>query len=159
MERKTTQIKAVLAGPGWEGSGRYLTKTYRLKGGGGCAHASSTIERVIKDTNTRLIWQGNYLPNVTWRQAYFYCEGLRWGGKTDWTLPTSRQLLTFSQHVETEARYVWSYTSRDGSGPIPDTYRRIYGDSAYTAKAIKGLVAVDHYRHNRFDVRCVRSDH
>ncbi len=48
--------------------------------------------RVVFDTRTGLLWQGAFHTNRTWSEALSGCEGLSYGGRTDWRLPTILEL-------------------------------------------------------------------
>jgi hypothetical protein len=60
-------------------------------------------EPVVLDEHTQLEWQGcargqsgsdcaGTLATSTWQSALAYCEGLVWGGHTDWHLPDIKEL-------------------------------------------------------------------
>jgi hypothetical protein len=59
----------------------------------------------VSDSFAGLLWQGcvgglggtlcdsGSAVSVTWEGALAYCEGLEWGGFTDWRLPNVREML------------------------------------------------------------------
>jgi hypothetical protein len=61
---------------------------------------------VVSDNVTRLVWQGcaagltgtdcsgGSTSRLNWHGALAYCEGLEWGGTTDWRLPNIRELTS-----------------------------------------------------------------
>ena len=46
----------------------------------------------VTDTSSGLTWEQAGSSNKTWEQALAYCEDLNLGGKTDWRLPTIKEL-------------------------------------------------------------------
>lgn len=67
---------------------------------------SSSLDRVITDTWTGLVWQGCSLGTGgsncsigtigvrNWSFALAYCEGLVWGSHADWRLPNVKELFS-----------------------------------------------------------------
>lgn len=65
-------------------------------------------EGIVKDSNTKLIWQQNTADanedgtvtaapfpagdKVPWQKAMDYCQGLKYAGSSDWRLPESSEL-------------------------------------------------------------------
>ncbi len=47
---------------------------------------------VVTDNVTGLVWQGSDAGTHTWQDALTYCDGLDWGGYTDWYLPDEYEL-------------------------------------------------------------------
>ena len=47
---------------------------------------------VVTDNVTGLVWQGSVAGTYTWQDALTYCDGLDWGGYTDWYLPDEYEL-------------------------------------------------------------------
>ncbi|MBN2362299.1 MAG: DUF1566 domain-containing protein [Deltaproteobacteria bacterium] len=69
---------------------------------------------VVADAVTRLIWQGCTAGQTgatcqtgsgeikTWQQALAYCEGLTWGGSSDWRLPDTKELASLVDDTRVE---------------------------------------------------------
>jgi len=67
-------------------------------------------DRIVIDKTTGLIWQGciagksgpecvsGALTGYNWLSALSYCEGLTWGGATDWRLPNIMELMSIHDH-------------------------------------------------------------
>lgn len=53
---------------------------------------------IVTDTETSLIWQKEYISNVTWLNALNYCETSTYAGFTDWRLPNINELKTLINH-------------------------------------------------------------
>ena len=49
---------------------------------------------VVADTVTGLQWTKEYATSVNWQNALGHCEGLNYGGHTDWRLPNMDELKT-----------------------------------------------------------------
>ena len=77
----------------------------------------------VTDTSTELMWQKASSSNKTWEQALAYCEGLSFGGYTDWRLPTVKELQSLADYSryypainityfpDTAASWYWSSTT------------------------------------------------
>ncbi|MFI3268682.1 MAG: DUF1566 domain-containing protein [Rikenellaceae bacterium] len=51
----------------------------------------------ITDLNTGLIWQKTPVAEgMTWYEAIEYCENLELAGRTDWRMPTLKELFSIS---------------------------------------------------------------
>lgn len=62
---------------------------------------SATSWEMVKDNNTGLIWQASDDQNTTgrtWQEAVNYCNSLNLGNKTDWRLPTHRELISIPDY-------------------------------------------------------------
>jgi hypothetical protein len=113
---------------------------------------------VVEDTRTGLIWQGcpagfagpacatGSLAVMTWRTALGYCEGLDWGGRTDWYLPNVLELTSIvddsrsNPAIDTTAfpatsNHVYS-TSSSFSG-VPSTAWYVYFYDGYVTRPSK----------------------
>lgn len=64
--------------------------------GGGCFAVSEPIagQQLVQDAVTGLIWQKGFTTAKTWQEALSYCEGLFYGGFSDWRLPSNKELLS-----------------------------------------------------------------
>jgi len=59
-------------------------------------YVETTVEGkvVVLDEATGLSWTSEYASEVTWQQALAHCEGLSYGGHTDWRLPNKNELAS-----------------------------------------------------------------
>jgi hypothetical protein len=86
--------------------------------------------RIVRDNATGLIWQQSIAPEaMTWEQSLEYCENLILGGRSDWRLPTIKELesivdltqydpsinTTYFSNTEHQG-YFWSSTTYSFSG-------------------------------------------
>ncbi|MFO8071258.1 MAG: DUF1566 domain-containing protein, partial [Polyangia bacterium] len=67
-------------------------------------------DRVVEDSLTGLTWQGcaagltgeacggGSPEGMSWQDALAYCEGLTWGGESDWRLPNSEELQSIASY-------------------------------------------------------------
>jgi len=114
----------------------------------------------VTDLNTGLVWQqGDDHNNVTrtWQGACDYCDALNLGGKTDWRLPTKRELASlpiygvFDPSINTSffpgcrSSHYWS-SSTSALSP----------EDAWSVLFSNGYV-LDYLKTNDYYVRCVRS--
>jgi hypothetical protein len=57
----------------------------------------------VTDTSTELMWQQTASSDtMTWEKALAYCEGLNFGGHTDWRLPSFKELRSLADHSRYE---------------------------------------------------------
>ncbi|MFH1242584.1 MAG: DUF1566 domain-containing protein [Pseudomonadota bacterium] len=110
----------------------------------------------VTDLNTGLVWQQKHATDRPWEEACEYCEGLTLGGRTDWRLPTKRELASLPHYgvydPSIDTVYFpdcnWGYWSSS-----PSTY---YSDRfAWYVDFYDGEVS-DHYMTMDMRVRCVR---
>ncbi len=72
--------------------------------------SSISGDLVVEDTLTGLVWQGcprglsgdgceiGAVVGDDWSGSLSYCEGLDWGGETDWRLPNKNELMSIVSH-------------------------------------------------------------
>ncbi|HNS45367.1 MAG TPA: DUF1566 domain-containing protein, partial [Alphaproteobacteria bacterium] len=71
--------------------GMCIPKSYTVSG--------ATPEEIVTDNNTGLQWQRTLSGNTyTWDNAVAYCEGLAYGGHSDWRLPNYRELESIVEY-------------------------------------------------------------
>lgn len=60
---------------------------------------------VVTDNATKLVWQVTELEvtSKTWQEGLAYCEGLTHAGKSDWRLPSMKELATLVDEAATTA--------------------------------------------------------
>jgi len=133
----------------------------------GCVRAGSTMdgsgpldnfipagstEQIVTDVVTGLIWQRSYVANKTWAQAMAYCEGLVYGGYSDWRLPNVNEILSLTDYNRSSpascfpgdsSLVLWTATSYN------DTTQALYLDLRSGA----AIMARKNYKN---DARCVR---
>ena len=51
-------------------------------------------EVIVLDRATQLLWQQESISNLEWTEALAYCEGLVYGGQSDWRLPDMQELAS-----------------------------------------------------------------
>jgi len=116
---------------------------------------------IILDFNTGFEWQDNYSDNSnnikesTWSNAIKYCQELNLGNKSDWRLPSRKELLTIvdknrnrpaidSTFRKTSSNFYWSIDRFEG--------KYVWGiDFFYGSKG-------RYDENNEFLIRCVRED-
>lgn len=113
----------------------------------------------VTDLVTELTWQkqNNDITGALWSAASNYCAALTLGGKTDWRLPTIKELASLvnyealnpaidkTRFPETISAEYWSATDR-----------AIYSTSAWAVNFLGGTIAVKLKENNLLSVRCVR---
>lgn len=110
---------------------------------------------VVTDTETGLVWmQADSGSIMNWQAALAYCEGLGYGGHSDWRLPNIRELESlvditrydpsidpvFSSHL-----FYWSGSPYAGNST--DAWKVYFGSGS----------AFNGYKDDAYYVRCVRS--
>ncbi|MGI6393996.1 MAG: DUF1566 domain-containing protein [bacterium] len=129
---------------------------------GYCTPKSYTVsgaspEEIVTDNNTGLQWQRTLSGSTyNWQNAINYCDGLTYGGYSDWRLPTRKELATLPDYgrynpaIDTDAfpgtpsSYFWSSSSYVYN---PDNAWYVYfylGNVLYNSKP------------NTYYARCVR---
>jgi hypothetical protein len=60
------------------------------------AGASGDEANCVTDNLTGLVWarSANIAGSMTWAAAIIFCEGLNYGGQTDWRLPNAKELYS-----------------------------------------------------------------
>ena len=125
-------------------------------------------EPVVEDSVTGLVWQGcsagqsgsdcqtGSAGTYTWQQALDYCDGLSWGGESDWDLPGAKELRSIVDNrncspaideavfPQTASDYYWSSSVYAG-----------YTGSAWHVAFVNGSVYY-YGKDDDFRVRCVR---
>ncbi|HUU04006.1 MAG TPA: MopE-related protein [Myxococcota bacterium] len=111
---------------------------------------------VVTDNVTGLVWQGSDSGTHTWQDAIDYCDGLDWGGYTDWYLPDEYELQSIVDYGRTNpsidpvafpgtpSNWFWTSSSY--------VFASSYACSVYFSS---GSVDVD-VKDNNYNVRCVR---
>lgn len=95
---------------------------------------------VFPDPLTGLEWQGGAgKPVADWAGALSYCEGLVFGGSSDWRLPDFIELLSIDGH-STEL----GATGGNGMGPLPE----YVSASAFNTSRFLGVRSYDGYLYN-----------
>jgi hypothetical protein len=51
-----------------------------------------TGQQTVLDRATGLVWQQEYVNDKLWKDALLYCEGLNYGGYSDWRVPNVNEL-------------------------------------------------------------------
>ncbi len=67
-------------------------------------------QKIVRDRATGLEWTEQCAPDVTWQEALAHCEGLNYGGHTDWRLPNVREL---SELLNPDALEEWVFQGFD----------------------------------------------
>ena len=63
----------------------------------------SNGEETVFDSSTNLLWQKSFVSDKTWKEALEYCEGLEYGGYSDWRLPNKNELATLLDYSKMPA--------------------------------------------------------
>ena len=124
---------------------------------------------VVVDSSTGLVWQGcaagltgsgcasGGATTMNWQAALAYCEGLDWGGHTDWRLPDVNELASLvddsrsspaidpAAFPATPSSYFWSSSSYAASSSdawgVSFNYGYVYSvgkTSTYYARCVRG---------------------
>jgi len=110
----------------------------------------------VTDDQTGLTWQKVDRANNTWESALIYCEGLSLAGKTDWRLPTFKELQSIVDYS--------AYAPAINTSYFPDTVATRHWTSSTNANNIghawlvsfhSGFVYFDVKTDSDY-VRCVR---
>ncbi len=123
---------------------------------------------VVTDGVTGLVWQGcpaglsggdctaGGVATYTWQNAIDYCDGLDWGGHTDWYLPDAKELRTIVDNHRTSPAIDtaifpgtpsnWFWTSASCAGDSSDAWRVDFSGGGVD----------DGDKGNGNNVRCVR---
>ena len=103
-----------------------LTVCLMLAGWAGAANAAyvDNGNGTVTDTATGLTWEQATAPGIyTWEQALDYCEDLILGSRSDWRLPTIKELdsivdltrynpsINTAYFPDTAASWYWSSTT------------------------------------------------
>ncbi|OGR00514.1 MAG: hypothetical protein A2284_19120 [Deltaproteobacteria bacterium RIFOXYA12_FULL_61_11] len=108
---------------------------------------------VVTDAVTSYSWTKDFTTGLTWQQALAHCEGLVYGGHSDWRLPNVNQLTDLidlgrgspaSAFPGTSSSLFWSSSTYLGS-PTRGWYVRF--DDGTVNDALKS---------STYSVRCVR---
>jgi hypothetical protein len=118
-------------------------------------------QEIVTDNNTGLQWQRTIpTSSYTWENAINYCEGLSYGGYSDWRLPARKELATLPNYgryspaididafPETPSSGFWSSFSTVSYTP-PSYAWLVFFD--------KGFVSYD-FKTDIYYVRCVRGE-
>ncbi|MCP4603561.1 MAG: DUF1566 domain-containing protein [Proteobacteria bacterium] len=113
-------------------------------------------DTVVTDSLTGLVWQKPYVRKM-WQEAFDYCEGLTYGGESDWRLPDMHELaslLHYGRHnpasifPDMPSEYFWS-SDKDVTP---------YDGMAWMVGYIFGLVRQNLNHEDIRAARCVRGD-
>jgi hypothetical protein len=107
------------------------------------------------DPETNLEWQCESPGRMNWHAAQFYARSLSTNGKTDWRLPTARELETLLDRTiyrpelreAVPFRDKLSYWSSTTFGPNKNNAWIVMFEGAYV---------LSYYKTNEYHVRCVR---
>jgi hypothetical protein len=124
---------------------------------------------VVEDRRTGYVWQGcpagltgagcstGTVSTMNWQAALAYCEGLDWGGRTDWYLPNVVELRSIIDDSRT--------LSAIDTGAFPGTSHDRFWSStscsglsswAYYVSISRGSVYIPASKSHSYSVRCVR---
>jgi hypothetical protein len=137
---------------------------------GTCAKNRSYTDNgngTVTDKETGLTWQkcskgqsgndcsGEATP-VVWEDAARYCNKLALGGRTDWRLPSYKELLTLAKHGAAPTIDTTYFPNTEAYGYWSSTVDVHDSGSAWYASFEDGYVH-DYYKDFDYYVRCVRS--
>lgn len=135
---------------------------YRCRNANGSEQSpcSATVaaDEVVHDDLTGLDWQRTFASDRTWQQALDYCDGLAYGGYSDWRLPGALELASLAD--------VSNYMPAIDTTAFPSTISGIYFSSTpclneYIANAAwavdfnSGILTTNDKTQKRY-LRCVR---
>ena len=75
----------------------------------------------VSDTAAGLMWQQESVPNLNWKEALAYCEGLELAGFADWRLPDRNELLSLADYTRSNPAIQTAF--------FPDTSSLLYWTS------------------------------
>ena len=112
-------------------------------------------QNIIVDNNTKLEWQqASPQKQLSWYDAYAYCDALEYGGKSDWRLPAPHEFLTIADISES-----FVLLNRDYFTEIPKTPtdgRNFWADNAQILDTYEGWTASYPQKDDIHFVMCVR---
>ncbi len=112
-------------------------------------------KEVVADQGSGLQWQKAIEAKLNWKQAREMCDGLNYGGKDDWRLPSRKELMT-----------IVKYRLNNPASDFPDM-PAVYFWSSSTSSESEGFAWGINFRNgslNNYDkastqhTRCVRSE-
>ncbi|WP_419770750.1 MAG: DUF1566 domain-containing protein [Candidatus Marinarcus sp.] len=115
---------------------------------------------VVVDTQNRLMWMDNkenILKQMSHKEAEPYCENLRYGGYTNWRLPTLEEFETIvdKQNFKTYIHKAFKYNVPTGYWAIKAHFRTLWFYADYM-NFVSGTAYFDNRNVNKY-VRCVRT--
>lgn len=119
---------------------------------------TADLDEVVTDSLTGLMWQRTWISDKTWQQALDYCDGLIYGGSSDWRLPNRFDLQSlvdygrYSPSIDTTAfpgtTGVWFWSSNSRVGNITEAWYVHFGygnadgigskTGSYRARCVRG---------------------
>ena len=127
---------------------------------GTCLKQDFTVKTVanrniVIDNNTKLEWQQEYPQKpLGWNDAYAYCDSLEYGGKNDWRLPASHELLTIVNIGQ-----LWAMADRNYFTEIPERPtdgRNFWSEEASLLDIYEGWTVFYPEKDDVYFVMCVR---
>lgn len=111
---------------------------------------------VAFDFNTGLYWTSRRLSSANYTTAVSHCDGLTFGGRSDWRLPTLDEI----RQSRKNGMYLWNSDFATSGGAWFRASNEILGDStrAYTFYSTTGGVS-NHLKTSTTSVRCVARDY
>ncbi len=121
---------------------------------------SGTLQNVggdIEDARTQLTWQSTTAATtLNWQDALGYCEGLNLNGRTDWRLPSGKELMSIVDHNQLNPTISALFATRPGTVFWSSSATPINA-TAYAINFSTGLSAgIETSMSQLRDVRCVR---
>ncbi len=130
---------------------------------------ADSLNGIIEDNLTGLVWQMDDSATTTWEQALDYCENLTLATFTNWRLPNIKELVSIADYwtapdpLGCRAIYDVGFSCTSGvelymssstrSDPHPDQVWELRASNGQTDRIMSKIVAIE----NDVYVRCVRS--
>jgi len=112
-------------------------------------------QKVVTDSITGIMWQGNYIADKTWQEALNYCALLTYGGYSDWRLPNKNELLSLFNSFKRSPASDFPDMQQDVHEFWSSTTKAHYTVHAWTGDFLYGY-ASSSAKTDKQNVRCVR---
>lgn len=112
-------------------------------------------QNIITDNNTELEWQqASPQKQLSWNDAYAYCDSLEYGGKSDWRLPAPHEIMTIVNYGKGLPAIDRTYFT--GIPEYPSDDRNFWTDNALILDSSEGWTFSYPSKDDLYFVICVR---
>ncbi|MBS1113744.1 MAG: hypothetical protein H6Q92_1507, partial [Nitrospirae bacterium] len=124
------------------------------------AHFKDNGNGTVSDLSTGLMWQQNEQTSTGWSAALSYCEGLSFGGYSDWRVPNVKEFESLTNGAESLSIMTDFLNFSVNFPSWSSTTYLIVPDYSYkwtmNSSGILGVCAVKDKNCSKYGVRCVR---
>ncbi|MBL0170348.1 MAG: DUF1566 domain-containing protein [Gemmatimonadaceae bacterium] len=112
----------------------------------------------VTDSRTNLVWQSGTAPtDLSWQDALTYCEALSLDGRTDWRLPSGKELTSIIDPTQTSPTISPLFASRPATRFWSSSVLANFPNNAYAIGFATGVSAdIGTVFSELRSVRCVR---